>query len=377
MIRITKVFSLALFGALLGSVLTIQPAEAMENFQTYFNNPYGTASEKQAIRTPIVADIDAAQAGDVVRIATYTLNDPYIVTRLIEARNRGVQVQVVLDMHDAKNSQALRLRAALGTLADSTDGSWVKVCGGSCRTYGPGVLHSKIYMFSRDGSMYIGTANLAERAMWGQWNEMVRFTDAGIYTELNALFDEMKMDAPAPLRAPVESGNFLLTTYPRFVSQADDPILLDMHKIQCQGATGTAGQDGRTVVLVSQYALNGKRGVYLATKLASLKRQGCVVRVALGGRSSKPPKAVLRNAGILQASKGGIGGGTTSRHAYNHEKWMAVSGVFDGNTDSNMLWTGSLNWSENEFRRDNVTLRVRADRAVFDQHLARINQLKR
>lgn len=360
-----------------GSGIFASRASAMSDMQSYFNNPLGAYDEQRTIQTRVIADIDEAGAGDVVRIATYTLNETLVVDKLLQAFERGAKVQIVLDVHDSYNSDVARLKTTLGTDVNSENQSWIKVCRGSCRGIGAGVLHSKIYLFSKSQAAYIGSANLSGMAIFGQWNEMVRFQNTDMFNELNAIFDEMKLDVYAGIRPAFESGNYKLTTYPRPLSKDSDPLLEDLNKISCTGAQGLAGSDGRTVILISQYALNGKRGLYLAKKLASLKRHGCIVRAALGGKSSRPPKSVLVRAGILQASRGSVGGGTTSRYAYNHEKWMAISGVFEGNPTSFVLWTGSMNWSENEWRRDNVSLRVKGDREMFDAYVNRMNQLKR
>lgn len=369
----------------LSAVTPASEAVALSGLKSYFNNPLGNTRQQQVIRAAILKDINAARKGDTIRVATYTLADKGIVNALINAsrdekNGRFVPratVQVILDEH-AENTGVDQLKKALGEKVTDT-GSWLKICNGSCLTGGgKGVMHTKLYMFSRGKIVHMGSANLSTNAFKMQWNQMVRFHDDGMYAELNDIFDDMKLDRETKDRDQFTSGNYTLTTYPQAdITKSTDPLMKDLNKIHCKNAAGTAGTaDHRTKVLVSQYSMNGNRGEYLARELVSLKNDGCQVRVALGGESSSQVRKILINGGILQDSQGQSDGGSNPKQPYNHEKWMAVSGRFGTNDEAFVVWTGSMNWSSNEYRRDNLYLRIKGDKAMFTPYEARMDQLK-
>ena len=92
-------------------------------------------------------------------------------------------------------------------------------------------------------------------------------------------------------RRTATSSNYF---FPRpQATAAQDPVMQILNGVTCRGATtGTAG--GRTKIRVTQYAIYGDRGVWIAKKLRLLWKAGCDVAI-IYSVSSRPVLTILRN----------------------------------------------------------------------------------
>ncbi len=363
---------LSIFIACIIGISAVQPSYALSEVAPFFNNPQGSATQKANIRTQLRNNIRQAKKGDYIRIASFAFHDRTTKNLLVRAHNRGVKVQVIVSVTSryGVDQQIKELQKLLGSDVTKGDKSWVVICKKACRG-GPESLelHSKIYLFSRNKVAYVGSANLTNVAVSNQWNEMIRVRNDGVYNELLTIFNEMKLDKKAEVRGPYRNGKYQIISYPRNVTRQNDHLLDDLEKVRCSGATGRSGIDGHTVVYISQYAWSGTRGVYLAERVAEMHANGCKVFIVLG---EEPGDAVDRELkGVPKLKYDPLRGAP-----YNHEKWMAVSGRFGDQTEKYMLWTGSLNWTDRSELRDEISVRVDGDRAMFSKYEARIKQLK-
>ncbi len=128
-----------------------------------FNNPTGEASEQNAILDHVADLIKGAVPGSSIRISMFVFGSQWLANLLVDAKNRGVSVQVILDHDSLTNSEgadAYPILHGLGSYSPSTGAtaSWVLVCpaGGACLAADPdptdsshGVNHNKFYLFSR------------------------------------------------------------------------------------------------------------------------------------------------------------------------------------------------------------------------------------
>lgn len=368
--RIRTIIAASLFSAfmLLASSLSM-PAYAMTGVTPYFNNPRGTTEQKRALLSQLIEEIKKTNSGDTIRIATYSFSDPVTKDRLIEASQRGVNIQIVLNHYnESVTTQVKQLRTELGT--DTTKKSWLLLCERACRGDSESRgMHAKLYMFTigTTRKVYVGSANLSTHGFEGQWNELVKVNDPDVFAEFLAIFNEMRDDRDVPVRPAVFAGPFKIWAFPRAINQTNDPILRDMQEIGCNGATGTAGQNGSSIVYVSQFSMNGDRGIYLAEKLKDLHNRGCKVFIVKS--DSYGPIVDDRLAGIPQLNP-------APDLPYTHEKWMVLSGKFGSDSERFMVWTGSTNWGDEFNQVDDIGLRINGDKALFDAYADRIDQLK-
>src|SRR5215217_1451763 len=154
-----KRFTAALASALTAVALVAAPAMAWAPAEgPLFNNPKGSLAAKYRLQLRIEKAIRNAVPGSKIRIATYLLDRRASSDALINARKRGVSVQVVMDGHiDTPPSRNLQrvLNADNGNagLQWGPDRSFAVQCAGSCRGGAPNqAMHAKFFAFSRTGT---------------------------------------------------------------------------------------------------------------------------------------------------------------------------------------------------------------------------------
>ncbi len=106
--KLKSALIMALLSAMLGSAYAAEHAEV----EVYFS-PYGGARDK------IISEIDNAKKE--VKMLAYIMTDKEIADALIRAKNRGLDVIIIIDPHlnNDKNNQAKKLNdAGVPTLID-------------------------------------------------------------------------------------------------------------------------------------------------------------------------------------------------------------------------------------------------------------------
>lgn len=336
-----------------------------------FNRPIGSSGEQRAIFRHVNRAIDATPPGATIRFAVYSFAEKATATRLINAYQRGVKVQLIFNAHEVY-PQEERLQKVLGK--NRSRGSFAYFCDRSCRG-DKGQMHQKTFLFSKVGSaervVMVGSNNMTRNNAVNQWSDIYTVVDdPALWWTYNGVFDQMRADRP--LARPFISSS--VNEYgPDFfphpgASQYDDPLYTALSSITCPGAAEGAGTetgtdldgdgvlDRVTKVRIAQHAWNGDRGRYLVHKVAELHRSGCDVKVLLGIGAGKVVKDVLRNQGVPTSY------GSTSKKT--HQKLMFVSGVLGGDPAAATVWTGSHNWSDGALRRDDVLLQIDSPEAL-------------
>lgn len=346
-----------------------------------FNDPSGSRAAVNTSMIHIRKAIASARRGSVIRIATYTHNRADITDALLDAcRKRNVTVQVVLnDNHTSQTTN--RLRRVLGTNTDPhwndacnprrkpadpasekqphPDPSFVKICFQSCRK-GAGNQHMKFFLFSRTGEaenvVMVGSTNTTRWAAKVHFNDL--FTQTGradMFADYSKIHGQMAQDRR--VRNPywkVQHGD-LVTEFGGVVRRGSrDPIARRLSAVSCAGGT---------TIRIVMYAWTGDRGLYLARRVAELRRKGCNVRAILSGASADVKNA-LRSGGVAIRSadmdldgNASTGFGDTRWDRFTHEKWMALDGTWNGSRQQ-VVWTGSENWSGLGYINDEVTITI-------------------
>jgi phosphatidylserine/phosphatidylglycerophosphate/cardiolipin synthase-like enzyme len=306
-----------------------------------------------------------------IRIATYSHDLKNVTDALIAAHRRGVSVQMVLN-DNWTSGQTGRLVRRLGT--DRSQRSWVHVCNGACRGAGTRTnQHAKMYLFSQSGTakniVMTGSANTTVYAAKVHWNDLFTAQNVpNLYDVYHKVFEQMAKDDGSPngyltYSADGYDGYF----FPKYgFSQADDPVIDRLNAVDCNAPGG--GINGKTAIRIDMYAWSGARGLWIAQKMAQLKRRGCNIRAIVSFQGHYVLKE-LKAAGIpVRSGNMNLDGNTTNGwggsgyEIFSHEKWMALSGKYKGSLGKH-VWTGSDNWSDISNNNDEATIHI--DKAVY------------
>lgn len=369
------------------SVLVAAPANA-----TYappsgavFNNPEGNFAARWRIVQTVNTAIRHARKGSRVMIAEFLMDSKGAADALIKARRRGVEVQVVLDGDDAHTGQAKRIARVVNRdnrphkkgvdkngipLKWGRDRSFLVWCKGSCRGPG-GNLHAKYYAFTHTGTAHnvvmISSSNLNAGGATRGWNDMYSMRERPkLIKTIEQVHAEMANDTPeGDSFRQVREGHVLARFYPK--RKGTDPVLLDLRKVRCHGASGGAGRNGRTAINIAMFAWNNTRGMAIARRILQLASHGCEVSIIYGA----PSKQVrLYLSGAARAGRIKLWDSRYDRDGdgyYDlrvHSKYMLINGVYAGDHSAWEVHTGSQNWGRGTLRRgDDNTINITSRRA--------------
>ncbi|MGZ4468462.1 MAG: phospholipase D-like domain-containing protein [Nocardioidaceae bacterium] len=337
-----------------------------------FNNPYGDKPARTRILQHIITAINHTPKGATIRIAVYSFDRKDVGDALVSAYNRGVNVQMVQN-DNAISDQTVRLQSTLGNNPDQP--SFFVICHGSCRG-GYGNQHMKIYLFTHTGQarnvVMTGSSNLTSYAAKVQWNDM--FTVDGVPAVLSlytSIFNQLKYDkAVAHPFVHKTTGSYDSMFYPHpNTTKANDPLLRRLNLVRCQ-TSGGYGSQGHSKVRIAVYGWQGDRGLWLADRVVQMHKHGCDVKAIISNGGGAVAKD-LKDGGVPVRSADYDYDKDGTLEKYTHEKWMTLSGTFDGNL-TRTVWTGSENWSTLAPHNDEVTLRVNRDRA-YSQYYKNFN----
>lgn len=343
------------------------------------NDPTGTSAQRRAILGRIHAAIRHTPAGATIRIATYSIDLVETADLLLEARRRGVNVQIVINDNTVGTVER-RLQSRLGSRRRAA--SFLVVCSAACRNGSrSGNLHLKVYSFSHAGAardVFISSsANLSGGGVRAQWNDAYTvYGDAALFGRWVRLFSQLRLDQAVTPRRVTYRTDGLQVDYQRPVADSvsrvqvsrtsGDPVIDRIRQVGCTAPAGH-GSNGRTVVHVAMVHWYGDRGARIAGALAARKRAGCIVRV-IGANMSRTVVRVLKEAGIPVRAADWDWGRKRSLvdesafvygpRCYSHLKVMTVSGTFRG-VPARTVFTGSENWSPPGLSSDEITLEIR------------------
>lgn len=337
------------------------------------NNPLGTPGDKRRIIDHLIRTINSTPRGSKIRIATWNLRSDAIVNALIAAHNRHISVRTVIDRlnanRDNPNWGYERLTKALkrnNMKRRPEMRSFTRRCVSACRAP-HGIAHTKFFLFSRAGKtrdvVMFGSANATDLAAYYQWNDLYTVRrDPAVFDEFLNVFNEMARDTKvAQPYLAYYHGPMSLYFYPYSGEGTEkDPTLSELNKIECRGATNGTGTNGRTKIRIAMTSMHGERGIAIAERVMQMWNRGCDVKLVY---------AVLGNEILRIFRRGGprplpfrqIAQDFNLDRVYDrylHMKTMTVSGVYDGQTDAQVTWNGSANWTSVALASDEVVARI-------------------
>ena len=373
-----KLISIVMF-AVVGTAIfmpgTSHAAGATPTAGLTFNNVAGTHDQQYAITYKITRAIDSAPAGSTIRMALFSGNVASFGDSVVAAHKRGVNVRMVIDGHSATSDLWKRLSKELGT--NTSYKSFATVCAHGCfDTHASTYQHSKFYTFSQAGSaksvVMVSSGNPTSTQAEAGWNNMYTIVEnATMYKSFYSYFDAMAQSASkadnVDYYRSASSGVYTSILSPSQSSKDPNYYSSVLDNIHCNAASGY-GLGGKTVVRVIMSLWNASR-IDDAKRLIQLDNAGCYVQVIISAHGvsedvQKILKQNTKNGGIelRNASRDLDGNGSIDR--YSHEKVVMVSGNYNGNTSSKIIWVGSHNFTYNAFRGNNdVILRIASSNA--------------
>lgn len=365
-----------------------------------FNNPM-VPKDRFVIERHVLRAIRNTPKGEKITISAYSLDRQVFADELIRAKRRGVKVQVLLNDHLVPNAQ-VRIQRVLGNKTKKS--SFLRRCVSGCRAdkneYNN--LHSKFYLFSRTGRnrnvVMLGSYNMTLNAVRWQWNDL--WTTVGkktLYNEFQTLFRDMKpdWDKRRPSYFFCEKGRscpagdqqkYFTYVFPRHTTPRKDVVLDILNSVQCL-YTDATGVQRRTRLALSMHTMRGQRGNYIADKLRDLYAQGCALRVNYGlmgfhtkkhiGAPTARGRVPLRSTGFnlkddVPTGDPEIDNQPENIERYTHHKYFVLKGSYKGNIDSNIVWTGSTNWSSLGTPQDEILFSMHG-RGVVRDYLKNFN----
>lgn len=331
----------------------------------------------RSILRRVIRAVNNTAKKEYIRVVVWNYDDRPVTNALLAADRRGVHVQIVV-AGSVENANWARTRAQLNR--NRNDKSFALKCTGGCRSRTK-IMHSKYILFSRvhqaKNIAMFGSFNLTTPAGNRQWNDMVTTRNLGLYTALEDTFNEYAQDTiiNAPYKE-TDLGKYKVTLFPAFNR---NPILAELKRVRCVGATGGAGNEkGHTVIRIAIAGWFDAYGNDIARQVRNLWESGCDIRII----------TTLAGRGVNQALKHSGGRGPVPvrmltydpnqdgiPERYLHMKNIAISGVFDGDPAAHVLITGSPNWSTRAQKSDEILFRITKATKMVRQYQANTDRL--
>jgi phosphatidylserine/phosphatidylglycerophosphate/cardiolipin synthase-like enzyme len=332
-----------------------------------FNVPSGPPEEQNAIASHLDALAAGVPRGSLIRIAVYRFTSPAFAQTLIDAKDRGVRVRLVLDASAGHGATYRRLAHALGT--DRKRSSWVTTCHGGC--VGSGIMHNKFFLFSRTGPdrdvVVQSSANLTTTNRVNAWNNAVTLSDHRIYAAYVRYFGALA-DRRHYGYHVTHSGRYTLYTFPRRGETRKSDTLYEQ--------LGHVGCAAHTAVHMTTFSLTRTD---VAQRLWSLAHQGCDVRI-LYTNLGRAARRILTRAGgpHLRGSHYSYLDLDRARavEAYVHSKYVAIGGTFAGH-DRRVVITGSPNATRPGLRANDEAMLQIVDAATYGAYASNFARLWR
>ncbi|MGY0023993.1 phospholipase D-like domain-containing protein [Streptomyces sp. YJ-C3] len=348
-----------------------------------FNNPLGTADQQYAIRTRLLDLTNAALPGSYIKVAVYHVWETTISDALVAAKNRGVNVQVVLDSSSVKDRPANpvyeQLKAALGT--SPTSRSFVTLCptDKSCLgdpKFGKSIMHNKFWLFSAvKGATNVvveTTSNSTPSASTRFFNDALVLPDNRVlYGAFSDYFDDMaaKLWKNWDYRT-VSNGYYKAYFFPRAgTTTSTDTLHSVLNNISCT-YKDAGGVKRSTVVRAAIFQITRQS---IADKLVALKKAGCTVSIeyattdsgtwkSLHATGAPPVRCYNDDRDPLNP-----GGAKLTTPFIIHTKYVLIDGMYDG-ARNKITFTGSQNASGPALRENDESYVKIDDDSVHDTY---------
>lgn len=353
-------------------VVAASPASAAVANAAVFNNPL-VASEQYKIRDHVRSLINNAAVGSTIRIAMYHFRDTTVASDLIHAKDRGVNVQLVVDYSDAAQNAVQNLITALGS--DRTKNSWLVLCtpNAACiGSTGTPIMHNKFYLFSStSGSTNVvvqSSANLTPDNATKYWNNAVTLVgNTGLYNAYVAYFNDLAAKVKnADYYRTTSSGNAKVYFFPRAGTDESTDTVYNMlnENVTCEGNTTVGTQDThRTIIRIGMWYFSRDD---IARKLRQLADKKCWIDVIYTTIDDGVRSYLINHSRIALYRFPNDAGNPYVIHS----KYMLIEGTYAGEKDTKWVVTGSHNYTTAALRENDETMVRIKSTTIHDQYRA-------
>lgn len=293
--------------------------------------------------------IKHAPRGSTISIMSFYLSSTITWPALKAAYQRGVNIRAIL--YGGTDGKPLPGVSPMGVKLhqmirkgrrDGRKGSWVVWTKNAARgENGKTSMHAKVWQFSKLGATrkvsMIGSYNNGDPPDARAYSAMVTVAIPEVYDEIQTVFRQAKKDRRPPgnpLRRASGDG-WDLYFMPSLPIKPDiDPVMDRLRAI-------SAGPQTR--IKVSMYSWQGRRGRWIAKKLAKMVRAGSHLTVVVGPDVASYVQRILRRAGARLEDGCWRTGVRARPYAYTHDKEMTATWVKNGQTHY-AAWLGSDDW---------------------------------
>ena len=327
-----------------------------------FTKPMQGGLPDTAIEAKLIELFGKAVPGSSIRVSLYHWSRVDIANALIAAKQKGVDVQVVLD---GTNEDEMGVEwKAVTLLRDGLGAANVTEChddGKFSACIGDGINHNKYFLFSElsDGSKNVvvqSSANLTTTQLRKHNNMVVIRDDAALYAAYAAYWDDLhaqKQNLDYYHSVDGDTGTKVYF-YPR---ASGDTILSILGNVECTPGTIRVGM-----------AFFTDARLEIAQKLAALRGAGCDVAVILHDDAPDPGDKVLSTlkgagVGVTLYPEGPNGEGL-------HSKYLIIHARYAGVDDKRFVWTGSHNYTGPALDANDETLLRLDDPGIIDAFVA-------
>jgi phosphatidylserine/phosphatidylglycerophosphate/cardiolipin synthase-like enzyme len=347
------------------------------------------------LRKMMVA-IDGTKSGETIRMAFFSLTVWNFSDKLIEAYNRGVNVRLIQDDHEI-GPMWQDLVDVLGR--DTTKKSWAVVCHRSCHSdENPSYMHAKIYLFSKTKDLSKVTMVCSCNPTYTQarvgWNDMYTWIgDTTIYDGGVRYFEDLTAGAvedaegnqtqgiPQDAYFSVASGKTQMYFFPKAgEGPEEDPAFQMLRDVECIGTASGYGSLNRTIIKVAMYQWSVRRD-RIAHRLWDLSQEGCWVDIVYDQTATdKEVIDVLKRPGygvysiptLTKSSMDKNDDGDFVHYVdiFNHEKYVLINGIYEGDASTKFVIAGTANWTNTGLQYGNeitFTLESNSDYAAYHE----------
>jgi hypothetical protein len=316
---------------------------------------------------------------EIIRVAINSISTGNLPTqikdKLVEKKNCGVDVRVIVSGTEKSSAAAIALRSGLGTAAFEWCDHEVTTKGGGCvSTHQSGGMHTKMMLFTNTSFancvVWFGSANLTGQTGAETINNGVTLYNNCTVHNLfrdrvwQPMWDEWEIggnDFYAPTgRGYLSSSNVTAHASPENGSPPVD-IVRERLNGMSSGSGCTVGVSQAMWTARGYPNTTGTDGEAVARRLAALKTGagGCNIGVIVGNKGDgsanidSGPKGILTNAGI------------PIEHGLVHDKYFFMN----GGGKSPTVVTGSHNFSLPAWRQnDEVLVELANSQSTYDAY---------
>lgn len=303
--------------------------------------------------------LDDTPAGAKVRGAFFSFSLNSVAEAMVDAHDRGVDIQIVLgNTNRAGSGQEF---SSVGTLREGL-GSNLTICSeesidGAC--LGANIQHNKFLLISEveEGLEHLviqSSGNVTHFQQFQYDNLLVVSGDQGLYEAYEAYFFDLQADHRDPDYHRVATGDLPITVYFSPYSQGD-PIVEDLQELRCD--------DGGEVFVAVAFFTDAR--IDIAQELRSLDDDGCDVHVLLRASDINSPGQFVWTA--VRYGDINLGYFPEEEEIQLHSKYLVYRAFHaDEDREVSVVWTGSHNFTRSAlFENDEALLRIEDD-DLFD-----------